>query len=95
MGRFQHLKEFYYEEYYNKLEFLVQEGRDRFIFPAKQLANAVPKLTSIIRTNASDLPYVTAKINRGDNGEMVDVEMRLGYGMKIGYEDQAFPRRML
>ena len=91
MNGFLRLKCFYYEEYYDNFESLTEEERKIFASQARDLAEAVPGLTSITNVSTSYLPYLTAKISRGESGELVGIEVGRGFGMKIGYDDEAFP----
>jgi hypothetical protein len=88
---FLRLKRLYFEEYYNNLEGLTEEERKIFASQARDLAEAVPGLTSITHVSTTNLPYLTAKISRGESGELVGVEVVRGYGMTVGYDDEAFP----
>ncbi|KAF8966811.1 hypothetical protein BDZ97DRAFT_603489 [Flammula alnicola] len=91
LNGFPHLKHLYYEAYYANLEALTEEERNNFASQARDLAQAVPGLVSITNVDTPNLPYLTAKISRKENGEVAGVEVGKGYGMKIGYDDQAFP----
>jgi hypothetical protein len=91
LNKFQHLKRLYYGEYYGSLENFTEEERKIFASRARDLAEAVPGLTSITHVNNTYLPYLAAKISRGESGELVGVEVGRGYGMNIGYDDEAFP----
>lgn len=81
------LKLLYYEECYCNLEALTEEERNFFASQARDLAEAIPGLTSITNVSTTNLPYLTAKISRGGSGELVGIELWRGYGMKI----EAFP----
>jgi len=91
LNGFPHLKHLYYEVYYANLEALTEEERNAFASQATDLAQAVPGLMSITNVDTQNLPYLTARIRRRENGEVADVEVGKGYGMKIGYDDEAFP----
>jgi hypothetical protein len=45
----------------------------------------------IVDTSGNDLPHVAARISRTDGGEVSSVDVRNGFGMQIGSEDEAFP----
>ena len=91
MNSFLRLKRLYYDVYYDGLESIAEEEREIFASQARDLAEAVPGLTSITNAGTLYLPYLNAKISRGESGELVGVEVGRGYGMKIGYDDEAFP----
>lgn len=85
------LKHLYYEEYYANLEALTEEERNTFAFQALDLAQAVPGLVSITNVDTPNLPYLTARIRKGESGEVAGAVVGKGYGMKVGYDDEAFP----
>jgi len=91
LNGFPRLKHLYYEEYYTSLEALTEEERNTFASQARDLAQAVPRLMSITNVNTPKLPYLTARISRKENGEVAGAKVGKGYGMKIGYDDEAFP----
>ncbi|KJA17067.1 hypothetical protein HYPSUDRAFT_206522 [Hypholoma sublateritium FD-334 SS-4] len=91
LNGFPRLKHLYYEEYYASLGALTEEERNTFASQAQDLAQAVPGLVSITNVDTTNLPYLTARISRRENGEVAGTVVGKGYGMKIGYDDEAFP----
>jgi hypothetical protein len=91
LNGFPRLKHLYYEAYYANLEALTEEERNTFASEARDLARAVPGLMSITNVGTQNLPYLSARISRRENGEFAGAEVGKGYGMKIGYDDEAFP----
>ena len=89
LNGFPHLRHLYYEVYYTTWEAFTEEKRNTFASQARDLAQAVPGLMSIT-ADTQNLPYLTARISRA-NGEVAGVKVGKGYGMKIGYDDEAFP----
>ncbi|KAF8877829.1 hypothetical protein CPB84DRAFT_1794599 [Gymnopilus junonius] len=79
--------------YHQGIEYNPKSRIDQATFAsyARELADVVPGLESI--TNVAKLypPYLTARITRNTDGKIADVEMGKGYGMKVGYDDEAFP----
>ncbi|KAG6915215.1 hypothetical protein DXG01_012686 [Tephrocybe rancida] len=97
LNGFAHLKYLYHQDSYITVEsgiIDIHSKRDTFASQATSLAENVPGLVSItnVATTSNHLPYMTAKITRGENGEVTSVEVGNGYGMKIGYDDAAFPQ---
>ena len=88
MNGFTHLKHLYFEDYDPE-----RSRRKNFASHARNLAEVVPGLVTITNVSKSPLnqPYMVARIKRGENERDVRVEVGNGCGMKIGYEDQAFP----
>ncbi|KAG6913709.1 hypothetical protein DXG01_004755 [Tephrocybe rancida] len=69
----------------------IRDKRDIFASEVRNLAEAVPGLVSITNMATRGLPYMAARITRGEDGEVIGVQVGNGYGMKIGHEDDAFP----
>ena len=94
LNGFTHLKHLYYEEYdFGEESDPSRDRLDIFASQARNLAEAVPGLLTITNTSAVYQPYTVAKIKRGENEQVASVEVGNGCGMKIGYEDLAFPSR--
>jgi hypothetical protein len=58
---------------------------------ARILAEACSDLSMIVDTSGNDLPYTAARISRTAGGKVSSVDVRNGFGMQIGSEDEAFP----
>lgn len=69
------------------------EERETFISNAQILAEACSELTAVVDTTNSNPPFITARIRRGEAGEIVKVDLGTWYGMHIGNDDEAFPQR--
>jgi len=92
LNRFSHLQHLYFEEYDTEdSELRAGNRRDIFASQAKNLAEVVPGLITITNVTSLYQPYMVARITRGENEQVSSVEVGNGYGMKIGYEDEAFP----
>jgi hypothetical protein len=89
LNGFTHLKHVYFEEY--DLWESDCDRRENFVSHARNLAEAVPRLVTITNVSPLNQPYTVARITRGENEQVASVEVGNGCGMKIGYEDQAFP----
>lgn len=89
---FTHLKHLYFEQYdFGERGDLSRGRRDIFASQARNLAEAVPGLATITKFSALNQPYTIARITRRGNEQVTSVEVGNGSGMKIGYEDLAFP----
>ncbi|KIM39326.1 hypothetical protein M413DRAFT_197303 [Hebeloma cylindrosporum] len=88
LNSFTHLKHLYFQGY-NAVP--VSEAERDFGAPARSLADAVPRLVTITNISPFNELYTVARIKRGENAQVTSVEFGNGNGMKIGYEDQAFP----
>ena len=92
LNGFTHLEHLYYEEYdFGEESNPGRDGRDIFGSQARNLAEAVPGLVTITNVSALNQPYTVARITRRENDKIARVEVGNGWGMKIGYEDYAFP----
>jgi len=62
------------------------------ITSTKALAEACGQLTMVVDiASGGELPYVVARISRGEHGEVAGVDLGgIYYGMQIGNEDEAF-----
>jgi len=87
-----HLKHLYYRgQLYHFHSPLKADQVNAFAALAGALAAAVPQLESITCTVRMFPPYLTARIRRTRSGEVAGLAVGKGYGMKIGYDDEAFP----
>ncbi|KAF8877822.1 hypothetical protein CPB84DRAFT_1966265 [Gymnopilus junonius] len=84
-----HLKHLYCEG----SRYDIHSSADRLVFTshAKEVADAVPSLVSITNVANVHPPFLTAKVGRNSSGGIAGVKTGKGFGMKIGYEDEAFP----
>ena len=94
LSRFNHLRRLYFEEYdfWESESSPSRDRRDIFASQARNLAEAVPGLVTITDVSGLNQPYMVARITKGENQRVASVEVGNGCGMKIGHEDQAFPR---
>jgi len=81
LNGFTHLKHLYFDSH---------DMRDIFASQTKNLAEAIPGLVTITKFSLNQ-PYTVARITRRGNKQVASVEVGNGSGMKIGYEDLAFP----
>jgi hypothetical protein len=92
LNGFTHLKHLYFEEYdFAQRSDLSRSRQDIFASQARNLAEAVPGLVTITNFAALNQPYTVARITRRGSKQVASVEVGNGSGMKIGYEDLAFP----
>ena len=89
LNGFSHLKHLYFKEYDTEDSEL--RKRETFASQARSLAEVVPGLITITNVTSLYQPYMVARITRGEDEQVASVEVGNGYGMKIGYEDEAFP----
>jgi hypothetical protein len=89
LNRFTHLKHLYCN--FHQFGNLTTTEKANFAFHARNLAEAVPGLVNITNVSSFNRLYTVARITRGENEQVSSVEVGNGRGMKIGYEDQAFP----
>ena len=66
-------------------------NREALITNARTLAKVCSGLSMIIDTSADELPYMVARILRTEVGEVSSVDVRSGFSMQIGSEDDPFP----
>ncbi|KAF9456648.1 hypothetical protein BDZ94DRAFT_1302414 [Collybia nuda] len=93
LNGFIHLKHIYYEEHYFGDSGIIPlfNQRDIFASQARDLFEHVPGIISITNVATLHRPYMAARITRGEDGQVVTMEVGNGYGMKIGYDDEPFP----
>ncbi|KAF9535012.1 hypothetical protein CPB83DRAFT_843334 [Crepidotus variabilis] len=87
------LKRLFYRSFYERTivyERTIAE-REEFIKEATTLMQAVPALESISNAYPSHLPFLEAKAERSETGILVGVNVGEGFGMTVGYDDDAFP----
>ena len=89
LNGFSHLKHLFFEQH--NLGKSESHDRDIFASQARNLAEVVPGLITITDVTSLHQPYMVARITRGKNEQVASVEVGNGCGMKIGYEDEAFP----
>ncbi|KAF9532549.1 hypothetical protein CPB83DRAFT_846963 [Crepidotus variabilis] len=92
LNGFPNLKRLYYSgPLHSSIEMVPNEELDMFAKEATALVRAVPSLDSVTHAGISYLPYLTARTKRGEDGEVVGVDVGKGYGMVVGFDEEAFP----
>jgi len=91
LNGFTHLKHLDYGEYEFGEESDPSRDKDIFASQVRNLFEAVPGLVTITNACALNQPDTVPKIKRGENEQVASVEVGNRRGMKIGYEDLAFP----
>jgi len=86
-GALQHL---YYEGPYSSYSEMSGEEKSEYTSQVKEFAEACTSLKSVNDVGV-DLPNVSTRVRRAESGEIEAVEIGAGFGMKIGYDDEAFP----
>lgn len=62
-----------------------------FVISSRIMAEKCTRLTAVTDFGAPQLPYVTARMQRGE-GAIQDIVVGEGYGMQLGPEDIPFPQ---
>lgn len=87
------LERFYYIAFGNAHGEITQSDVEGFISDCHLLADSCPSLTSVTNVSTNEIPYLTGKVFRDDQGSVQKVTPGGGFGMYLlGGDVDPFPR---
>lgn len=96
LGKLPHLERFYYIAFGNTHGEITQSNVERFISDCHLVADSCPSLTSVTNVSTDEVPYLTGKVFRDDQGSVQKVIPGSGFGVyMLGGDVDPFPRNLM